>query len=92
MGQQKQCSSSSGGGGGSKKTPLLPKLMFFLCVFLRFLPSLESMGRGARCGSDAAEAAVLPCFPLPLQRAALPGSKRTLNVMEPSCSVEIQPT
>lgn len=49
----------------------------------KFLPSLESMGRGARCGSDAAEAAVLPCFPLPLQRAALPGSKRTLNVMEP---------
>lgn len=44
----------------------------------RFLPPLESMAPGASAATPAT-----PCFPLPLQRAALPGAKRTLNIMEP---------
>lgn len=43
----------------------------------RFLPPLESMAPG-----DSTATPAMPCFPLPLQRAALPGAKRTLNIME----------
>ncbi|CAJ1344279.1 unnamed protein product [Effrenium voratum] len=43
-----------------------------------FLPALEKME-----SFDGEASSVLPCFPLQLLRAALPGSKRTLNVLEP---------
>lgn len=36
----------------------------------------------AEAGHEASTEGALPCFPLPLQRAALPWSKRTLNIME----------
>ncbi|CAE8593317.1 unnamed protein product [Polarella glacialis] len=46
----------------------------------RWLPSLETLTSTQR---DANRFEVLPCFPLPLPRAALPGAKRSLNVWEP---------
>jgi len=65
---------------------LLPCLLYLLAAATtafcpRFLPPLESMAP-AEAGHEASTEGALPCFPLPLQRAALPWSKRTLNIME----------
>lgn len=46
---------------------------------LRFLQPLETMKPAA---SSAQKELVMPCFPLPLARAALPGTRRTLNICE----------
>jgi len=45
----------------------------------RFLPPLEFLGPSEASG----KAVTLPCFPLPLDHAALPGTQRTLRISEP---------
>ena len=49
-------------------------------------PASRGYGTGSvfSCLIQGEASSVLPCFPLQLLRAALPGSKRTLNVLEPS--------
>eukprot|EP00401_Gymnodinium_catenatum_P014989 CAMPEP_0117611278 /NCGR_PEP_ID=MMETSP0784-20121206/82307_1 /TAXON_ID=39447 /ORGANISM="" /LENGTH=492 /DNA_ID=CAMNT_0005414709 /DNA_START=129 /DNA_END=1609 /DNA_ORIENTATION=- len=47
----------------------------------RFLPPLETMERQEPSGHVGT--VVLPCFPLALPRAALPGAERVLNISEP---------
>lgn len=52
---------------------------------LRFLQPLETMNleRSIKpAASSVQEGLVMPCFPLPLARAALPGSRRTINICE----------
>lgn len=46
---------------------------------LRFLQPLETMKPAA---SSVQKELEMPCFPLPLARAALPGTRRTLNICE----------
>jgi len=48
---------------------------------LRLLPPLQELASERPSGDE--DRFVLPCFPLPLARAALPDMKRTINVREP---------
>mmetsp|Transcript_56903 Transcript_56903/g.113183 ORF Transcript_56903/g.113183 Transcript_56903/m.113183 type:complete len:461 (+) Transcript_56903:35-1417(+) len=48
----------------------------------RFLPPLEQMKPLTLALPALDDKNILPCFPLPLAHAALPGQKRTLNIRE----------